>query len=395
LSVRKIKDRYIDEDAYFYENPQPMSISYWEHQTWLSAIDYTIVGSGIVGLNAALRLREKFPKARILILEKGILPQGASTKNAGFACFGSLSEILDDLTSHSEEEVVALVKQRIDGLTVLRETLGDAALDYQELGGYELFTHQDEALYQHCLLQLEKINTLLYPLFGGPVYSTKANTFGFQQIQNQYIYNAFEGQIDTGNMMDGLVQLALSKGIKILNGVRVTHFKAQTDHVEVVTDAFTLQTDQLLIATNGFASQLGLQEVQPARAQVLITKPIPNLHIEGTFHLDKGYYYFRNINNRILFGGGRNLDFKAEETTELGQTEVVQTELERLLKEVILPDTPFEIDRRWSGIMGVGTQKKPILISISNHIHVGVRLGGMGVAIGSQVGRDLADLVNT
>ena len=42
--------------------------------------------------------------SKILVLEKGILPQGASTKNAGFACFGSLSEIIDDLKTHSEEE---------------------------------------------------------------------------------------------------------------------------------------------------------------------------------------------------------------------------------------------------------------------------------------------------
>jgi hypothetical protein len=34
-----------------------------------------------------------------------MLPHGASTKNAGFACFGSISEIIDDLKSHSEEEV--------------------------------------------------------------------------------------------------------------------------------------------------------------------------------------------------------------------------------------------------------------------------------------------------
>ncbi len=31
-----------------------MNLSYWEYKTWLSNIDYTIVGSGIVGLNCAL-----------------------------------------------------------------------------------------------------------------------------------------------------------------------------------------------------------------------------------------------------------------------------------------------------------------------------------------------------
>ena len=46
-----------------------MNLSYWEIKSWLNNIDYTIVGSGIVGLNCALRLKEKFPKSKILILE--------------------------------------------------------------------------------------------------------------------------------------------------------------------------------------------------------------------------------------------------------------------------------------------------------------------------------------
>ena len=92
-----------------------MNLSYWEIKSWISNIDFTIVGSGIVGLNCALRLKEKHPKANILILEKGMLPQGASTKNAGFACFGSLSEIIDDLNTHTEHEVVELVNKRVNG----------------------------------------------------------------------------------------------------------------------------------------------------------------------------------------------------------------------------------------------------------------------------------------
>ena len=36
------------------------------------------------------------PKSKVLILERGIFPNGASTKNAGFATFGSLSEIISD-----------------------------------------------------------------------------------------------------------------------------------------------------------------------------------------------------------------------------------------------------------------------------------------------------------
>ena len=102
-----------------------MQLSYWEIKNWFSNIDFTIVGSGIVGLHTALALRERFPSSKILVLEKGILPQGASTKNAGFACFGSISEIIDDLKTHTEEEVIQTLHD-----------LKDAKVDVVTIGQY-------------------------------------------------------------------------------------------------------------------------------------------------------------------------------------------------------------------------------------------------------------------
>jgi glycine/D-amino acid oxidase-like deaminating enzyme len=370
-----------------------MNLSYWEHQSWLSNIDYTIIGSGIVGINTALRLKEKFPKANILILERGFLPNGASTKNAGFACFGSLSEILEDLNTHTEEEVIQLVNKRVNGLLLLRKTLGDDAIGFKPWGGYELFTPQDKELLEECESKMEYVNTLLNPIFKEKVFTKIHNKFSFKKIEETVIFNKFEGQINTGKMMEALLQKALNAGIKILNNITVQEFSDGNSSVNIKTDQFEFSTNKLLIATNGFAAQLGMKAVKPARAQVLITKPLKGLHIQGTFHLDKGYYYFRNIDNRILLGGGRNLDIKGEETTELKQTELIQNKLESLLKDTILPNIDFEIAHRWSGIMGVGEQKKPIIEQLSENVYCGVRLGGMGVAIGSLVGQELADLI--
>lgn len=369
-----------------------MNLSYWEYKTWLSNIDFTIVGSGIVGLNCALELRKRYPKAKILILEKGLLPQGASTKNAGFACFGSISEMLSDLKNHSEEEVVQLVQQRWNGIKALRQTLGDSVLDFQLQGGHELFLREDKALYEECVLQLSSVNELLNPIFGGDAFVKAPNQFKFKGIEQNYISHNFEGQIDTGKMMQGLLKKVQSAGITILNGITVTSFQDGLASVAIETDAFSLSSKKLCIATNGFANHLIEQSVSPARAQVVITKPIKDLAIKGTFHLQEGYYYFRNIDNRILLGGGRNLDFKKEETMEFGTTSLVTNKLQEILKNVILPDIPFEIEHTWSGIMGVGKQKKPILSQLSNNVACGVRLGGMGVAIGTTVGRQLADM---
>lgn len=370
-----------------------MHLSYWELKNWFTNVDYTIVGSGIVGLHAALRLRERFPKSKILVLEKGMLPQGASTKNAGFACFGSISEIIDDLQSHSEQEVIQLIQKRWQGLQLLRKRLGDAVIDFKSYGGYELFLQQDEDSYTECLKKMPFINAILKPLFDADVFIQETNHFGFQSIHKQLMYNPFEAQIDTGNMMQALLKQAISNDILILNQQNVTSYHEKQNGVEVALGDFSFHTQKLLFATNGFAGQLTSAQVKPARAQVLITEPIPNLNIKGTFHLDKGYYYFRNIENRILLGGGRNLDFEGETTTEFGQTELIQNRLEELLKEVILPHHDFTIAYRWSGIMGLGSSKNPIVEQISEQVFCGVRLGGMGVAIGSLIGQELADLV--
>jgi gamma-glutamylputrescine oxidase len=357
-----------------------------------------IVGSGIVGLNAALHLKTKAPGLKVVVAERGLLPTGASTRNAGFACFGSPSELLDDLSHHSEQDVFALVERRWKGLQRLRQNLGDSAIDFYRWGGYELFETSQEPLYQECVEKLPYLNKQLQQVIGErEIYRLadhKISDFGFGHVQH-LLESTAEGQIDTGKMIIALTRKVQALGVLVLNGLEVQSLQEESQGITALTkQGIALTAKAALVATNGFARQL-LPELQvvPARAQVLITKPIPNLRIKGTFHYDKGFYYFRNIGDRVLFGGGRNLDFKTEETTEMGLTELVQHKLDALLQEVILPGTPYEVEQRWSGIMGVGPEKTTIVQAVSEHLCCAVRMGGMGVAIGSLVGEEGAELV--
>ena len=373
-----------------------MQLSYWEKDTYFSKLDVLIVGSGIVGLNAALHLKTTQPQLKVMVVERGLLPTGASSKNAGFACFGSPSELLDDLAHHSEDAVFSLVERRWKGLQRLRQNLGDSTIDYNRWGGYELY--DDEPLYNTCASQLDYLNRHLKTIVGEPaVYrlaDEKINTFGFRKV-NHLIESIAEGQIDTGKMILALTQKVQALGVLVLNGLEVEALHDEGTGITATTNqGLTIQARAALIATNGFAKKLLPQlSIVPARAQVLITKPIPGLKFKGTFHYDKGYYYFRNIGNRVLFGGGRNLDFITEETSEFGLTELVQHKLDELLKDVILPDTPFEVEHRWSGIMGFGTEKTTLVQPVSEKICCAIRLSGMGIAIGSLVGEEGAELV--
>jgi gamma-glutamylputrescine oxidase len=371
-------------------------LSYWEFNTYFSELDYLIVGAGIVGSSTALHLRKKYPNAKILVIEKGYLPSGASTKNAGFSCFGSVTELMDDLEKTPENEVWETVEKRWRGLCYLRQLIGDKNLDYKQKGSWELIGENEIETYESCLCKIEEFNQKIKEITNeSKVYfedSTISKKFGFNQVKTSF-KNKLEGQIDTGKMMSKFHQLLIESNIHMLSGIELLNIQSNSQNVAVELNIGELNVKNVIVCVNGFAKKLlPNEDVQPARAQVLITKPIENLQIEGTFHYHKGYYYFRNIHSRILLGGGRNLDFIGETTTNLGHSEVIMNRLNSILSEVILPNTPFEIDRQWAGIMGVGKTKKPIVKKLEHNVAIGVRLGGMGVAIGSLVGQELADL---
>ena len=369
-----------------------MNLSYWELDTYFKNLDFVVIGSGIVGLSTAFHLRQKHPKAKILILEKGKLPEGASTKNAGFACFGGISEILSYQKTQSQQEIYNLVERRYKGLQKLRNLLGDESMDFHPLGGYELFRESDRELMHVCLDEMDHINQWLQPIFKQDVFKSSEKDFGFEGIIGN-IETELEGQIHTGKMMRSFVKMVVSHDISILNSLEVTHLDELNTSVELeLNHEFTIKCSKVFLCTNAFTKKLYDLDVVPARAQVLITKPIENLKVIGNFHMNEGFYYFRNTGNRILFGGGRNLDIEGETTSEFGITNAIQNQLETYLREIILPSQEFEIEHRWSGIMAMGADRTPIVKQLSDNVYCGVKLTGTGIAIGSLVGEELADL---
>ncbi len=145
----------------------------------------------------------------------------------------------------------------------------------------------------------------------------------------------------------------------MLFGIEAEEINNQDGNIIISTSSGEIKAAKVALCTNGFSKRfLPNEDILPARAQVLITKPIKRLKLEGTFHFEQGYYYFRNIDNRILLGGGRNIDFEGETTTKLENSTKITHRLNQILKDIVLPNTPFELDHQWAGIMAVGKTKK-------------------------------------
>lgn len=372
--------------------------SFWETESLLR-YDAIVVGGGIIGLSTAIELSERNPALSIALLERGIIPAGASTRNAGFACFGSLTEILADVASIGPEAALRTIERRYRGLGLLRKRLGDEGIGFEGHGGYELLL-EDHA---SAADRIDEANELLRPFFPEPVFRNRyelIDRFGFNREQVRgLVFNPYEGQIDTGRMMRSLARLATDRGIVILTGAEVSSIEEETAGVLLrVRNSRSEETDfhadRIAVCTNALLPDLVPElPITPGRGQVLLTSRIDRLPWQGTFHIDEGFYYFRNIDGRVLLGGGRNLDFEQETTSTFGPNEMILERLEELLRRTIVPNSEFTIERQWSGIMGFTPDKLPIVRKRSDNIVVGFGCNGMGIALASTIAEEVATLM--
>jgi len=373
-----------------------MQVSIWEKQSFFGAKDVVIVGAGLAGLWSALELHKRNPALKILIVERGAVPQGASTRNAGFACFGSPTELLSDAAVMGEDTMWQVVEMRYRGIEKIRNTFGDGVIEFDSCGGYELLDAAeipvafDEKL-QWLNTGLEKITGLQNTFIRHDEYVNQFNFNGF----NAAVENKCEGGIHSGKLVQALTRAVLNAGIEILYSSTVIEWVTNDNSIKIkMGDGIEITCHKLLFCTNAFTPSLVPgTDIKPGRGQVLLTSPIHNLPFSGTFHYQQGFYYFRNLGNRVLLGGARNKAFEEETTTVMETTGGIQQELERFLRERILPGRAFTIEQRWSGIMGFTTDHLPSVKTIQPNVYMLMTCNGMGVAISPIMAEKAADLV--
>lgn len=361
----------------------PQTYSYWETKEWLQSPDLLIVGGGIVGASTALFYKEKYPDYSVVIVDRGMMPQGASTRNAGFACIGSISEHLADMKIAGEDVVFGRIERRWNGLNLLKETMGEESIGYEHTGGHEIFT--DEKIFEECRDRIPEINRQLQERIGlGDVYN--ATEFeGYPAI-----FNRMEGAINSGRLMRQLHGRIARLGVETCWNCRVD---SVGKGIVTLQNGLQLTPGKIVIASNGFTKNLADLPIKPARGYVFVTQPIDDLKWRGTFHFDEGYIYFRDVDDRLLIGGARNVAKNEEETDEFGVNPAVKDNLTRFINKVLKLPAGWKIEQEWSGIMGMTANKEPIIKQISPSTWVAAGLSGMGIAIGMKVAKGVVERV--
>ncbi|MFD2918751.1 NAD(P)/FAD-dependent oxidoreductase [Terrimonas rubra] len=376
-------------------------ISIWEKDILYAPVDILIAGSGLMGLWTAYEIKKRRPGLSVQIIDRGNIPTGASTRNAGFACFGSATELISDKANTGNDLMLEVVNNRYKGIQKTRAVLGDAAIGFEPCGGYEAI----QANYKEYAFLQEHIDTLnkdLQSITGLPQTFTIDN--GALQTQgltgfDALVYSSLEGALHSGKLVNSLTALVQQMGVTIRMHTELLHWEQLATQINVQTPGAIIPCQQLIIATNGFTQNL-LPElhIKPGRGQVVVTKPIPGLRLHGTFHFDEGFYYWRHLGNRVLLGGGRNMAFEEEETCELQTTGTIQNVLHRFLQQHILQpygigNTEDVIDYSWAGIMAFTENKLPQVTTVAPNIHAVIACNGMGVALSSVIAEQVADTV--
>jgi glycine/D-amino acid oxidase-like deaminating enzyme len=365
--------------------------SIWEGELLPQANDITIIGAGFSGLWMAFFLHRKNPNLSIQLIDKESTPKGASSRNAGFACFGSTSELVMNIETMGEEKTLHWALERYRGVRLIKKYFAEK-IQYQNCGGYELF--DNEELFGMCIKNLGNLNNFFENFTEAKttyvVSDESIQKFNFKDFKHA-ILNTEEGSINSGLLLKELYNYLLTNGVKIYRGITFIDHSVSNSTISIETSVGEFKTKHLCFATNAFSPKS--LNITPGRGQILLTKPIENLPFNGTFHVDKGYTYFRNVGNRILIGGGRNIAMTAETTDEYAVTETIQNYLENLLSERILPNHKFKIENRWSGIMGFTRTHEPICEVQSPHVSVIAGMNGMGVALAPRLGQILASEV--
>ncbi len=347
--------------------------SYWDYDAiFPERLDYCIVGAGFTGIGMAMGLREKLPDAHILIIEQLPMGTAASTKNAGFLCFGSPSEVLDAMTTIGEKDAMSDIRKRWEGAAFLKHICKKLHIPIGMHGAYEII--DNEEIRRSVLQALPAINRLLADISPELVWESRHVTW---TDCREVLFCQAEGQIHPGMLWNALKKHLRKLNIEIVQNCTLSDYQQNGNCVEMtINDAFHTDTRKLILTTNAF--QENLDDVRPARNIVTLYKA--DIDMKSNIHYDKGYVYMRALDGYFLVGGGRNIDAETEAHAEFGSNEKILHYLRGCKEKLLnfeLPDKPVW---QWSGIITSGKDGNPLIEKLDKNILYTGRYGGMGVA---------------
>ena len=367
--------------------------SFWEKGTWPTNFDVVIIGAGFTGLYTALYIKQCLSHLNVMVMDRGGMTLGASSRNAGFVCFGSPTEILSDIETMGEEATVDLIRERYIGTQAIK-MIFKHNVELAFNGGSEVFREGSSRPSGLDMSELQLVNRLIERATGlrNGYREVDPSESGLKQVSS-ILHTPYEGVVNPAKMLKSLTKRVEAMGVRVCHRLSYTGHVGDDDGViRIETSEGRICANHLIFCTNalGMDASNGF-DVRPGKNQVYVTNELSH-NLKGTYHMDAGYIYFRGVDRRILIGGGRHL--KLENDDALIFSEEIESYLMEILNTHVETNDTISFEHAWMGHIGIGALKSPIVKKISQNVYVGLRMGGMGVALAPAVGHQLSDLLN-
>ncbi len=347
--------------------------------------DAVVVGLGITGATAALELAEA--GLSVLALDAHGLGWGASARSGGFLLVEHAIEYPARRAQFGADRMKTVVEMARATHTLIESRFAEAA-EHQRCGSLILAMEDDEGE-QHALLEAGR----LLAEDGVPCSRVEPppNLEGFAGA----LSIPEDGEVHPGKLLAAIGAEAVRAGA-VMRCAQVTAI----DPVQrrITLEGASVDYGVAIVAVNAWTQRL-LPEiaVSPQRAQMLATAPVgPTRTLGPVCYGCWGYDYFRQREDgRVLIGGRRHLHRDTEGTDDSTPTEAVQADLEAYLARHLPAFGPFEIEARWSGIMGFSPDELPLWKPLADaagrpSTHVLGGMTGHGMGLGAVCGQTIA-----
>jgi glycine/D-amino acid oxidase-like deaminating enzyme len=218
-------------------------------------VDFAIIGAGFAGLAAARRIRQTLPKARIGILEAGVIAEGATGRNSGF-----MIDLPHELAAHdyaggvsSDRAMIALNRQAINFATSAVEDYDIPPAYFDRAGkingAASVKTDGLNRSYAHHLTALGEVSERLdaqsmHDVTGSRHYVSGLFTPGTIMLQ-------------PAGFVQGMARGLRRSGVRIFENAGVLKFEKDGSHWRLHTAQHVVTAGKIILATNGHLESFG------------------------------------------------------------------------------------------------------------------------------------------
>lgn len=356
--------------------------------------DVAVVGAGLTGLSAALRLAEG--GSTVAVIDRGAIAGGASSINGGMVSPDVKAGIATIFARHGPEIGREMWASTVRSVELVREIARRPGVDAltHENGIAALGRGRRQAdRFERTLRWYRENLDVDWEVLAGTDVGTVVGG-GYFDVA---LFEPEGFGVQPARLSFGLARLARDAGAALISDCEAQAIEQSPAGLRVKTSKGTVDAGQVVIATNGYTTHQPVPRlarlVVPIGSYIVVTEPIGQTRADRVFPGGAMAYTKRRLLNymrrthddRILLGGRRSLhtDLDLEESAN-----DLRAALVRYWPE--LEDTV--ITHVWGGKLGIPFDLTPHIGRVDGAWYA-MGYAGHGVGLSCQLGHELAGML--